>query len=123
MHKTFQRLSVTAGALLMAGSFSSIALADDVTVDNAAVQGDNSIAVETENAVIGDTAVEEAVKSAAQRENGWYPKLRIGGSAALNYNKDVDGVTDGAAFTIGLYINGAIDMVYNNFEWQNKLDI
>ena len=123
MHKTFKRLATTAGALLMAGSFSTVALAEDVELDNSMVQGDNSITVETENAVIGDENVEEAVKSAAQRDNGWYPKLRIGGSAALNYNKDVDGVTDGVAFTFGLYINGAVDWVYNNFEWQNKLDI
>ena len=123
MQYGMKRLATTVGAMLLAGSFSTLAFADDNTLDNSMSQSDNTITVETENKVIGDTEVEEAVKSAAQRENGWYPKLRIGGSAALNYNKDVDGVTDGTALTFGLYFKGAIDGVYNNFEWQNKLDI
>ena len=123
MRYGLQRLATTMGALLMAGSFSTIALADDNTLDNSLGQGDSTVTVETENKVIGDEEVETAVKSAAQRDDGWYPKLRIGGSAALNYNKDVDGVTDGVALTFGLYINGALDYVYDNFEWQNKLDI
>lgn len=123
MQYGIQRLASTLGALLMVGSFSTVALADDGELDNSLSQADKSITVDTENQVIGDEEVEEAVKTAAQRENGWYPKLRIGGSVALNYNKDVDGVTDGTALTFGLYFKGAIDGVYNNFEWQNKLDI
>lgn len=91
--------------------------------DNSMKQGDSTIAIESERGVVGDTVVEKAVKEAMKRETGWYPKLRVGGSAQLNYNKDVDGVTDGTAFTFGLYIKGALDAVYKNFEWQNKLEI
>lgn len=91
--------------------------------DNSLKQGDSTIAVDSHSAVIGDEEIEKAVKSALQRDTGWYPKLRLGGSAQLNYNKDVDGVTDGTAFTFGVYIKGALDAVYKNFEWQNKLEI
>ena len=124
MHNGFQRLATTVGAMLLAGSFSTVAFADEEsTLDNSLGQGDHSVTVETENSIINDTVVEEAVKAAVQRETGWYPKLRIGGSVALNYNKNVDGVTDGTALTFGVYLKGAIDGVYKNFEWQNKLDI
>jgi hypothetical protein len=119
MNNVFQRLATTVGALMMVGGMSTIAMAQD----NSTTETDNSFTVEAENAVLGDEAAEEAVKSAAQRDTGWYPTLRIGGSAALNYNKNVDGVNDGTALTFGVYLKGALDAVYKNFEWQNKLDI
>jgi len=119
MNNVFQRLATTVGALMMVGGMSTIAMAQD----NSTTEIDNSFTVEAENAVLGDEAAEEAVKSAAQRDTGWYPTLRIGGSAALNYNKNVDGVNDGTALTFGVYLKGALDAVYKNFEWQNKLDI
>lgn len=91
--------------------------------DNSLRQGDSTFDVESENQVIADKATAEAVKMKMSRDTGWYPKLRIGGSASINYNKDVDGVNDGTAFTFGIYIKGALDGVYKYFEWQNKLEI
>lgn len=91
--------------------------------DNSLTQGDSTIEVESEKKIIADAETADAVKKRMSRDTGWYPKLRIGGSASVNYNKDVDGVNDGTAFTFGLYLKGAIDGVYKYFEWQNKLEI
>jgi hypothetical protein len=67
--------------------------------------------------------IEAAINSTVQRPTGWYPAVRIGGTAALNYNKDVIGTVNGTAFTFGLFLKAGLDAVYKNFEWQNKLDI
>lgn len=109
-----------AGASFIAAAccLPSIALAQDNSMT-----GDKTFSVDTENAVINDQTTEKIVKAGITRENGWYPKLRIGGSASVNYNKDVDGVNDGTAFTFGVYLKGALDAVYKNFEWQSKLEI
>ena len=115
----FKRWTLLLSTLFLFGTFSSMAMAQD----NSLSQGDKTIAIESERKVTGDEEAEKAIKEGMKRETGWYPKLRLGGSAALNYNKDVDGVTDGTAFTFGLYIKGGIDGVYKNFEWQNKLDV
>ena len=119
----FKTLTTTLGALCMAG-LCTTALAQD----NSQVQGDSSITIDAENAVIKDAALEKTVKDGFTRETGWYPKLHIGGSAQLGYNKDVDGVTDGLNFTFGLLLNGELDAVRNfgnsgAIEWQNNLDI
>ena len=117
---TFKKLALgTALSLATLPAFGSYTLAQD----NSMKQGETKITVESENQIIADTATAEAVKTKMSRNTGWYPKLRIGGSASINYNKDVDGVTDGTAFTFGLYIKGALDYVYKWFEWQNKLEV
>ena len=116
----FQRLTASLGALLMC---STLATTSAFAQDNSLGQGDNSIDVSTEGSLVEDSATEEAVKAAMQRDTGWYPKLRIGGSASMNYNHDVDGVNDGIALTFGIFLKGALDAVYKNFEWQNKLEI
>ncbi len=95
--------------------------------DNAAVQGDSTITIDADD-VLQDQTVEKSVRDSFSRADGWYPKLHIGGTAQLNYNKDVDGVDDGIAFTFGLVINAAADRVWDfgdsgKLEWQNKLDI
>lgn len=104
--------------LLALGTTTGVALAQN----GALLQG-KEIEVDTEGSIIADTVAHKAVREGGQRQTGWYPKLRIGGSAALNYNKNVDGITNGTAFTFGVFIKGAIDGVYKNLEWQNKLDI
>jgi len=119
MRDAFKHLTFVAGALSACLAFSTAALAQD----NSATQGDSSVTVESENAVIGDTETEEAVKAGITRDTGWYPKLRIGGSASLNWNRNVDGVNDGTAFSFGVQLKGALDGVYKNLEWQNKLEI
>lgn len=122
MIQNSKRLPLMLGALLAAGTFSTAAFAQD----NSFVQGDSSVTIDAENAVIKDADLEKTVKEGITREDGWYPKLFIGGSAQMNYNKDVDGVDDGINFAFGLKINGAIDGVFNfgkngALEWQNKL--
>lgn len=119
MRDAFKHLTFVAGALSACLAFSTAAMAQD----NSTVQGDQSINVESENAVISDAATKEAVEGGFTRATGWYPKLRIGGSAALNWNRNVDGVNDGTAFSFGVNLKGALDGVYKNLEWQNKLDI
>lgn len=84
---------------------------------------DATISVDAKEKIASDTEVETKIAEGLQRETGWYPKLRIGGSASLNYNKDVVDVIDGTAFTFGLYIKAGLDGVYKNFEWINTLDI
>lgn len=124
MHKALKHLATTAGALCLLGTCTTAAFAQD----NSFVQGEKSISVDTENAVIKNADLEKTVKTGITRDDGWYPKLHIGGSAQMSYNKDVDGVTDGIAFTFGLLVNGAIDGVFNfgnrgTLEWQNRLNI
>ncbi len=124
MQNAFKHLATTLGALCLIGTCSSAAFAQD----NSFVQGDSSVTIDAENDVIKNADLEKTVKSGFAREEGWYPKLHIGGSAQMSYNKDVDGVTDGIAFTFGLLVNGAIDGVFDFgtsgiLEWQNKLDI
>ncbi len=120
MQNGFQRLTTSLGALLMCSALTTTAA---FAQDNSLGQGDKSIDVTTEGSLVDDTATEEAVKAAMQRDTGWYPKLRIGGSVSMNYNRDVDGVNDGIALTFGVFLKGALDAVYKNFEWQNKLEI
>lgn len=115
-----QRFALALSASLLAfGITTSAALAQD----NVMLQGNKEIAVATVGSIVTDKEAEKAVREGTQRETGWYPKLRIGGSAALNYNKDVNGITNGTAFTFGVFIKGALDGIYKNLEWQNKLDI
>lgn len=124
MHHCFKRITTLVGTLCLFAGFSSSALAQD----NSFIQGEVDVTVESENVIIKDTDLEKKIKTGITREAGWYPKLHIGASAQLGYNKDVDGVTDGLNFTFGLILNGAIDGVFNfgdhgALEWQNKLDI
>lgn len=124
MHHCFKRITTLVGTLCLFADFSSSALAQD----NSFIQGEVDVTVESENVIIKDTDLEKKIKTGITREAGWYPKLHIGASAQLGYNKDVDGVTDGLNFTFGLILNGAIDGVFNfgdygALEWQNKLDI
>ncbi|MBR4984535.1 MAG: hypothetical protein IKY83_02185 [Proteobacteria bacterium] len=119
-----KRLPLMMGALVAAGTLSTAAFAQD----NSFVQGDSSVTIDVENAVIKDSALEETVKKGFSRDTGLYPKLHIGGSAQMGYNKDVDGVDDGINFTFGLLLSGALDLVKNfgnsgALEWQNALII
>ncbi|MFA5625220.1 MAG: hypothetical protein WC966_09235 [Bradymonadales bacterium] len=91
-------------------------------VGTAAAQ-DEPITIDAKEKIVDDKEAQEKVAEGIQRESGWYPKLRIGGTASLNYNKDVVDVIDGTAFTFGLFIKGGLDYVYKNFEWINNLDI
>lgn len=117
---SFKKLALNAAlALVASSSFANYAL----TQDNSQTQGDMTFEVKSENQINADTTTEEAVKHRMTRKSGWYPKLRIGGSASINNNNNVDGVTDGTAFTFGLYVKANVDYVYNWFEWQNKLEI
>ena len=100
---------VFAALLVCLGASSVLAEEVDVTVD-----------AKTQ---VTSEEIQKTVTNAMQRETGWYPKLRIGGSAALNYNDGVADVTDGTAFTVGALLKAGIDGVYKNLEWQNTLDI
>ncbi len=122
MQNGFKHLTSILGALCLMGTCSAAAFAQD----NSFIQGDSSITVDSENAVIKNADLEKQVKASTTRADGWYPKLHIGGSAQLGYNKDVDGIDDGINFTFGLLLNGAIDYVHTfgsngTIEWQNKL--
>jgi len=119
MQGIFKRFVCVLGALAMTLGMIPTVMAQD----NSMSQGDKSISVETENAIVEDEALAKTVRAGIQRETGWYPKLRIGGTAALSYNKDVNGVTDGTALTFGVFIKFALDRVYKNLEWQNRIDL
>ena len=124
MRKNVTRFMSMVGALAFAGVCSTAAMAQD----NTFIQGERSVTVESENVIAKDADLEKTVKTKDTRDAGWYPKLHIGGSAQLGYNKNVDGVTDGLNFTFGVNINGAIDGVFDFgdngvLEWQNKLDV
>lgn len=121
MHNLFKRLTTAVGALCVLGTCSTA-----FAQDNSFVQGDSSVTIDAENAVIKNEDLEKTVKAGITRDAGWYPKLHIGGSVQMNYNKDVDGVTDGIAFTFGLLLNAGIDGVFTfdkggALEWKNKL--
>ena len=80
MIQNSKRLPLMLGALLAAGTFSTAAFAQD----NSFIQGDSSVTIDAENAVIKDADLEKTVKEGITREDGWYPKLFIGGSAQMN---------------------------------------
>jgi len=119
MQGIFKRFVCVLGAFAITLGIIPTAMAQD----NSMTQGDRSISVATENTIVQDESLEKTVRQGIQRETGWYPKLRIGGTAALNYNKDVNGITDGTALTFGVFIKFALDRVYKNLEWQNKIDL
>ena len=88
---------------------------------------DESIDIDAED-VLQDNSIEKAVKTNDTRAAGWYPKLHVGGSAMMNYNKNYDGNDDGIAFTFGLVLNAGMDKVWDfgdsgKLIWENKLDI
>lgn len=88
---------------------------------------DNTLDIDAED-VLHNNDIEKAVKTSDTRVAGWYPKLHVGGSAMMNYNKNYDGNDDGIAFTFGLVLNAGIDRIWDfgdagKLIWENKLDI
>lgn len=88
---------------------------------------DNTLDIDAED-VLHNNDIEKSVKTSETRAAGWYPKLHVGGSAMMNYNKNYDGNDDGIAFTFGLVLNAGIDRIWDfggagKLIWENKLDI
>ena len=92
-----------------------------------ALAQDNTVEIDAEDVLQNDD-IEKAVKTSDSRAAGWYPKLHVGGSAMMNYNKNYDGNDNGIAFTFGLVLNAGIDRIWDfgnsgKLIWENKLDI
>ena len=82
-----------------------------------------------QEAVAKELASDEVEKKAAEkaepegRKDGWSKKLSLGTTGSFTHSSNVVGADDGSTFQVGLVLDGALNLVSGQHDWDNELKI